>query len=152
MSQFRKKLEPHYAKAFEPKFQEIPTIPLEACKHGYTYMLHSRNLILGIFNEQTKGFTGVRSKFESKYLFEEYHVQCKEFGSAKPLVELEQCPIEIVEIVKTTPGMYAYLESVYDRHQNHWENERIRIEAWTKEFWAFKDSIIRGEVIDWAST
>lgn len=67
-----------------------PTIPLDRCKHGFLYRLDSRNLRYGVFNEKTKGFSGIRRKFDMVFLFEEYHWDTGEpYGTAKPLEELE---------------------------------------------------------------
>lgn len=48
-------------------------IPIDQCKHRGVYRIDCRNLGIGVYDEETKGFTGIRSKFGSKYLFEEYH-------------------------------------------------------------------------------
>lgn len=37
------------------------------------YIIRSRNLSVGAWRAETKGFIGVRLKFGSEYLFEEYH-------------------------------------------------------------------------------
>lgn len=36
------------------------------------YELRSRNLVLGAYREETRGFIGIREKFGDHYLFEEY--------------------------------------------------------------------------------
>jgi hypothetical protein len=65
-------------------------IPLDQCKHGFLYRLSSRNLAYGVFNKDTKGFTGLRTKFSSVFLFEEYHWDTGEpYGTACPLEEIE---------------------------------------------------------------
>jgi hypothetical protein len=70
-------------------------IPLEECKHGYLYRLSSRNLSFGVFDQTTKGFVGIRQKFEIRYLFTEYHWDTGEpFGTAYPLGLLDECPIQ----------------------------------------------------------
>jgi hypothetical protein len=70
-------------------------IPMEECKHGGLYRIHSRNLALGVFNENTKGFVGIREKFECYYLFEEYHWDTGEpHGTVMPEALLEDCPFE----------------------------------------------------------
>ena len=48
-------------------------IPIDQCKHRGVYRIECRNLGIGVYDEETKGFTGIRSKFGSQYLFEEYH-------------------------------------------------------------------------------
>ena len=70
-------------------------IPLEECKHGFGYRIHSRNLSYGVFNEKTKGFVGVREKFGCEYLFTEYHYDTgAPFGTVTPKSLDEECPIE----------------------------------------------------------
>jgi len=70
-------------------------IALEDCKHGYTYRIHSRNLSLGVFNQETQGFVGIREKFGSFYLFTEFHYDTgAPFGTVRPHEEIEKCPIE----------------------------------------------------------
>ncbi len=69
-------------------------IPLEECKHGYLYKLYSRNLDYGVYNAAKKGFTGIRIKFGSRYLFTEYHWDTgAPYGTAKAVSEVKQCPI-----------------------------------------------------------
>jgi hypothetical protein len=70
-------------------------IPLEECKHGFLYRIWSRNLAFGVFNEDTKGFVGIREKFGSEYLFEEYHYDTgPPFGTVLPKFVVEKCPHE----------------------------------------------------------
>lgn len=69
-------------------------IPLAQCKDHYTYIIRSRNLIVGVFRESTGGFMGIREKFGSEYLFEEFHYDTgAPFGTVRPVRVLEQCPI-----------------------------------------------------------
>jgi hypothetical protein len=70
---------------------ETTYIPLSACKHGFLYRLNARNLIQGVFNENTNGFIGIREKFGDEYLFTEYHWDTgAPFGTVKPIELLEQ--------------------------------------------------------------
>lgn len=48
-------------------------IPLEDLEDGRVYRLKSRNLLVGLWRAKTNGFIGVRQKFDSRYLFEEFH-------------------------------------------------------------------------------
>lgn len=73
-------------------------IPIEECIHGGLYRFYARNFFLGIYNEKKKGFIGVREKFNSKYLFIEYHWDIgMPYGTVKPFNFLEQCPLEDIE-------------------------------------------------------
>lgn len=71
-------------------------IELINCKDRSIYTLNSRNLVLGVFREETKGFIGIRYKFGNRYLFEEYHWDTGvPYGTAKPLKLLELLPADI---------------------------------------------------------
>jgi hypothetical protein len=66
-------------------------IKIDDCKNGYLYSLHSRNLTYGVYNEENKGFIGIREKFEQEYLFTEYHWDTgPPYGTVKPIKELEK--------------------------------------------------------------
>lgn len=70
-------------------------IPLSDCKHGWLYKIKSRNLIMGVFREDKKGFVGIREKFDQQFLFVEYHWDTgPPFGTVKLLECLERCPLE----------------------------------------------------------
>lgn len=68
------------------------------CKNRKLYRIHSRNLCFGVYREETGGFIGLREKFGSVYLFEEYHYDNgPPFGTVKPEEELpEELPQRIV--------------------------------------------------------
>lgn len=73
-------------------------IPLEECKHGFLYKIFSRNLGLGVFDENTQGFIGIREKFRYEYLFTEYHWDTgPPFGTVHPDEELEECPCKSIK-------------------------------------------------------
>lgn len=72
-------------------------IKLEDCKHGFVYFIHSRNLKLGVFNKKSNGFIGIRTKFNDRYLFTEYHWDfCSTYGTVKPIKLIMQVPEDIV--------------------------------------------------------
>lgn len=80
-----------------------PFIPLSECKHGHGYWLDSRNLCYGVFDENTKGFVGIRTKFTSRYLFTEYHWDTgAPFGTACPTSLDEKCPLDNLDEGNTT--------------------------------------------------
>ena len=69
-------------------------IPMTSCKHGHLYRLHSRNLRHGVYNAETKGFNGLRRKFDNLFLFEEYHWDTgAPYGTVKPLEDLGMCDV-----------------------------------------------------------
>ena len=97
------------------------TIPLTECKHGYLYRINSRNLRFGVFNENSKGFVGIREKFHNRYLFIEFHWDTgAPFGTVHPKELLEECPItDLVEhhfnegekYCKTNQPLFDWLEA-----------------------------------------
>lgn len=68
-------------------------IELINCKDRCIYIINSRNLVLGVFREETKGFIGIRYKFGCRYLFEEYHWDTGvPYGTVKPIKLVETLP------------------------------------------------------------
>ena len=67
-------------------------IPLDQCVKGHVYRMHSRNLDPGVFDGD-RGFVGVREKFNSRYLFTEFHWDTgPPHGTVKPLEDLGPLP------------------------------------------------------------
>lgn len=61
-------------------------IKLEDCKNRRVYKIHSRNLLLGVFDATCLGFIGIREKFGELFLFTEYHWDNgPPHGTVKPL-------------------------------------------------------------------
>lgn len=71
-------------------------IPLNECIKGHLYRIHSRNLTMGVFNGKD-GFIGIRKKFDSLYLFTEFHwdVPAGCFATVRPLEDLSVVPESI---------------------------------------------------------
>ena len=69
---------------------------LEECKHGYAYLLDSRNFTVGVCMIEPKGlveFLGLRYSYGDTFLSTEDHWDTpKHLGTAKPLKELEKVP------------------------------------------------------------
>ena len=60
-------------------------IKLKDCKERRIYRIHSRNLILGVFDGKD-AFIGIREKFNERFLFPEYHWDTgAPYGTVKPL-------------------------------------------------------------------
>lgn len=69
-------------------------IPLSECIDGHLYRIQSRNLAFGVFKKSDNGFVGIREKFDSHFLFTEYHWdQGPPFGTVQPVEDLGPCPI-----------------------------------------------------------
>jgi len=71
-------------------------LPVEKCIHRGLYILDARNFSLGIYDKKTKGFYGIRRKFDDIFLFLEIHYDMDDiFGTAKPIEYLNvQCLFE----------------------------------------------------------
>lgn len=68
-------------------------LPLSECKDGFIYVLKSRNLLIGVYREKSRGFVGIRKKFMHRFLDEEIHYDAsKSFGTAKPIKEIGEKP------------------------------------------------------------
>lgn len=93
-------------------------IPVNEIKLGYTYKLSARNFLYGVAIKSYNivEFIGIRTKFQSTYLFEEVHWDEDEtFGTAKPLEEIEKCPVE--NIHRDSPELFSYLERLEYEHR-----------------------------------
>lgn len=70
-------------------------IALEDCEHGVLYKIAARNFRIGIYDEPTKSFVGIRTKFDRRFLDKEYHWDTGEpYGTAKPIGRLEASPFK----------------------------------------------------------
>lgn len=70
-------------------------LPIENCQHGWLYRVYSRNLNLGVYREEKRGFVGIRHKMGRRYLFTEFHWDIgPPHGTANPLEAICQCPVE----------------------------------------------------------
>lgn len=68
-------------------------LTMQTMKPNYLYLLKARNFSLGIWKENEKGFLGRRTKFSDVFTFVELHWDASDdFGTAKPLKELEKSP------------------------------------------------------------
>lgn len=102
-------------------------IRLEDCRHRGLYRLVSRNLSIGVFNEATKGFCGIREKFGREYVFEEYHVDYDgPYRTAAPMELLpDELPagIEPVEHVGGSRCSVCHAEAEYAKWPEGGERE-----------------------------
>jgi hypothetical protein len=70
-------------------------IALTDCQQRTVYRIRSRNLLVGVFDGST-GFIGIREKFNSRYLFTEYHWDTgAPFGTVRPLEILGELSADI---------------------------------------------------------
>lgn len=77
-------------------------IPSPELRRGAIYLLHSRNLRLGVYDGE-RGFIGVREKFESRYLFTEVLNDPPGHGTAVALQQIGELPAGI-EARELLPG------------------------------------------------
>jgi len=71
-------------------------ISLNQCADKGVYFINARNGLVGVFRAKTRGFILSRFKFDSNFLFEEYHWDTGEpFGTVKPIERLSMCSLPI---------------------------------------------------------
>ena len=107
-------------------------IKKENCIKRHIYIIHSRNLIVGLYNEI--GFIGIREKFGHEYLFTEFHTDDgPPFGTVSPKKDIGILPenIPIIESIGTID--YKTKRPVYFDKSEAIENERIGM-------WKFEDT------------
>jgi hypothetical protein len=76
------------------------------------YLLDSRNLAIGVYTAEQKGFIGIRVKFSSNFLFVEHHWDCgPPCGTAKPLKFLELYPFEDITDGWKAEGRWGWREN-----------------------------------------
>jgi hypothetical protein len=69
---------------------------LKDLKNGYLYEIDARNASYGIWRSRTGSFIISRFKFYENFLFDEIHVELSsDFGTATPLLEIEQSPFDM---------------------------------------------------------
>ena len=85
-----------------PEELELPTekIPIPDCIKGRVYKLHCRNLQYGVYDGKN-GFIGIRTKFGSRYLFTELHLDADEsFGTVKAMEDTGTDVPDDIEVVE----------------------------------------------------
>lgn len=81
-------------------------IQIKDCIHGGLYKIDSRNLSLGIYNENKNEFIGIRRKFGYLYLFEEFHYDIgPPYGTVKPIKLIEKSPLKDEDVNKKTKSI-----------------------------------------------
>lgn len=70
-------------------------IKLEDCEHRKLYLLDARNLKIGVFDQETQGFVGIRTKFTARFLDTEFHWDAPEFATCCPMVVIGELPADI---------------------------------------------------------
>lgn len=71
-------------------------IPVDQCVDRGVYKIHSRNLSVGVYRADIKGFIGIRLKFGDKYLSTEFHYDTgAPFGTVFPKEQIGVLPDNI---------------------------------------------------------
>jgi hypothetical protein len=92
-------------------------IPKDQCIERRLYRIRSRNLLYGVYRAETGGFLGIREKFGSVYVFEEYHYDNgPPYGTVQPLEDLGADLPENIRLSENLPGT--------------WNRERTREVEW----------------------
>ncbi len=82
-------------------------IPRDQCLGRRLYRIRCRNLLFGVFNPETGGFLGIREKFGSRYVFEEYHQDNgPPYGTVCPLEDLGIDLPEDILLAENLPGSW----------------------------------------------
>ncbi len=86
--------------------EKVAHIAIADLKDRGVYRIVSRNLAIGVYNAASLGFVGIREKFGSLYLFEEYHWDYGRgpYGTACPLELLPDVVPADVPIEDILPG------------------------------------------------
>jgi hypothetical protein len=82
-------------------------IPVGDCVDRHVYRIRSRNLRIGVFCAKEKGFLGIRTKFNDRYVFTEYHYDNgPPYGTVCPLEDLGLVLPDDVPLLETLPGSW----------------------------------------------
>lgn len=115
------------------------TIPIEECKNRHLYIIKARNSFIGIYNEKEKSFFISRWKFNSNFLFEEYHWDTgAPFGTAMPLKDLGLVTIPEHEMVEfLNEKMLSMKDDLLFLYTERWhtKEELERDFKWTVRGW-----------------
>lgn len=104
-------------------------LPVSKMKEGYLYYIDARNASYGIWFASEQGFVIRRVKFDDVFIFTEIHYDLsKDFGTAKPFLELEESPFVAKDIESVAKGNFwrvpkedAIIKYLEERTK-HWES------------------------------
>lgn len=114
------------------------TLRMGSLKDGQVYRIRSRNLVIGVWRAATQGFIGIREKFGSVYLFEEYHWETgAPFGTAHAVYPIAGITVPAADMEEGSKALFDLLlvheKPIMERIQR--ENEAGRIASESKR-WA----------------
>jgi hypothetical protein len=85
------------------------TLPEDQLEGRQVYRIKCRNLSVGVWVPEARGFIGIREKFGDKYLFTEYHYETgAPYGTAHALAKLDLVIPEDVELVENFFGICRF--------------------------------------------
>jgi hypothetical protein len=103
-------------------------IPKTKCRHRQLYRINSRNLTYGVYNKANGGFYGIRTKFDSRFIFPEYHWDNgPPYGTVKPIEPLEIVLPDDILLQERLPGylcMYCN-QPLKDEHNEIYKHDHI---------------------------
>jgi len=80
------------------------SVNINDLRDRHLYKIYARNSKIGIWMEETGSFLISRFKFNNNFLFDEVHYDLSDsFGTAWPLEEIEEVPVEVPK-----PFKYAF--------------------------------------------
>lgn len=83
-------------------------LPEDELENGHVYEIRSRNLTQGVWVAEQHGFIGIRRKFDSRYLFMEYHHDHDpHVGTVQPVRPLGVVVPEEIPLRERTPGRWC---------------------------------------------
>lgn len=100
----------------------LKCIPVKEMKQGYLYQIHARNASYGIWDGAQGGFWIRRTKFNDTFAFVEIHWDLsKDFGTARPQMELEQSPFTASDFME--PHKEVEILSWLSKRIDYWESK-----------------------------
>ena len=87
-------------------------IALAECVDRGVYRISSRNLSIGVYQKETKGFIGIRTKFGARYLATEFHWDTGEpFGTVTPIAQIGVLPAGI-SCAEQDKELFAFIDAI----------------------------------------
>lgn len=79
------------------------------CEHRRLYRVEARNIAMGVWDKEQRGFYGIRMKFERRFIDVEHHWDEEKFATAKPVEALEMMPDDM-ELSYGSEALFAWLD------------------------------------------
>lgn len=111
-------------------------IPMEQLVPGGVYRIRSRNLIVGVWWPEAKGFIGIRTKFGDRYLFTEFHHDADPHMGTVNQMEFLGFVFKGTMSDTSNRALFRMLEA-YDKHVREAlraEDEKYRLEAESRRY------------------